>query len=181
MTGDIKVKLKTGRPKRIVPKIKDTLTSRTIDLQNRNEPSPELTTKKIWGKFNKLPTEESVQKRIQFGIWMGIPAYARDPQLQTIEQIGYKLGVSKETIRAWKKDKFVLQIAENAVKIHAGTHKFSIVNKMIEQAEAGDHNAQKLYLDYMGELGSSRYEPKDRGVKKEKELNITLKKAAGKQ
>jgi hypothetical protein len=179
MTGEVKVKLKTGRPKRVAPKIKETLTSRIIDLQNRNEPAPELATKKKWGVFNKLPTEESIQKRIQFGIWMGIPAYARDPELQTREQIGFKLGVSKETIRAWKKDKFVLQIAENAVKINAGTHKFSIINKIIQQAENGDHNAQKLYLDYMGELGSSRYEPKDK-PKKEKELNITLKKAAGK-
>jgi len=106
--------------------------------------------------MGKLPKEESEAKKIQFGIWLGMPKTCRSEDERTIDLIAAKVGVFRDTLFEWEKDPFVIKIAENAMKFYGANRKKEVIDSMIDKAVGGDVQAAKLYLEWQGEIGAKK-------------------------
>ena len=107
------------------------------------------------GRMGRLSEEESIDKRTQFGIWLGLPYAARADDEKTQKDFCRKLDITPDTARAWSEDKYVQEVAENALIVFGGNEKLKIVQKLIEQASKGDIRSIELYFKWQNMLGQN--------------------------
>ena len=105
-------------------------------------------------KRGRPSTNESHDMRVQYGMWLGMPVEARQPDERTKKDYAKKTGVAEKTLWLWEQDPLVLDIAKNALKLWAGNHKLMIIKKIIQQAEEGEWQQQRLFMEWQGEIGN---------------------------
>jgi hypothetical protein len=104
----------------------------------------------------KIPYKQRDNLKIQFGMWLGMPAYARQDDEKTQESFSKKIGVQHETLSRWKKDPLVIDTAENAIKIWGANDKLEVVKGIIEKAKEGNPAMARLYMEWQGEISTKK-------------------------
>jgi hypothetical protein len=102
----------------------------------------------------RLTSKDTEDKKLQYGMWLGLPPDMRQEDVKTQKDFAKKIGLKEETISRWKDDPYVKSIRENAVRIWGGNDKLEIIKSIIAQAKEGKVAAQRLYLEWQGELDS---------------------------
>lgn len=97
---------------------------------------------------------ESDDKRMQFGMWIGVPLSARRDDEKTREQFAKKIGINSRTLTRWAREPSVQEIARNAIKFLGGDDKLDVVNAIIKEAKAGSPGMARLYMEWQGEIGA---------------------------
>jgi hypothetical protein len=82
--------------------------------------------------------------------FMVIPAWERDER--TWEELAEKIGVTSKTLRKWRKDFPLAEIANDMVKKNLVSHIGPVLNSMAKAAETGSHQDRRLFLEYMKEF-----------------------------
>jgi len=86
-------------------------------------------------------------------MWLGMPPDAREDDERTLDALAKKLGHSAETLSRWKKDPYVQDITQNALKVLGGNRKLAIIKAMMDKAEEGSFQHQRLYFEWQGDIG----------------------------
>lgn len=115
--------------------------------------------------MSKPRKEPNDELKASFAMWLGLPHEARAEDEKTQDQWGKKYGITPNTLSRWKEDPHVHAIANGAVKMFFQNETFAIIQKMIEDAKAGDWHARRDYLEWQGELGSRTKDARMPGVK----------------
>jgi hypothetical protein len=87
-------------------------------------------------------------------MWLGMPPNSRQPDEKTAKEFAEKIGVREETLSRWRQDALVRKVSDNAMKLYGGNSKLEVINAIIESAKHGNSQAQRLYLEWQGELVS---------------------------
>lgn len=103
----------------------------------------------------RLTALDEESKKMQYGMWLGLPREARPSDEKTQKGIAKKLGIGIDTASRWNKDPFVEKVADNALKIFGERDKIQIIESLIKEAKDGKVEAIKLYLIWQGELDKS--------------------------
>ncbi len=96
---------------------------------------------------------ENESKKIQFGIWLGLPPACRKEDERNLESFSKKIGISEKTLGRWKSDPFVQQVSKNAIKMFFGNDSFEVVKTVVEKAKAGSFQHARLFMEYNGDVG----------------------------
>lgn len=105
--------------------------------------------------------ENSVDKRQQFGMWLGKPAHLRKPETQG--EFAKLMGVTKKTLSRWKKDPVVISITQNYKRLEAQLHLDEVIDNMIDRAKH-ENPSCRTFLEWLGELDkASRERPQPLG------------------
>lgn len=103
----------------------------------------------------RITAADAQSKKMQFGMWLGLPKSTRQDDEVTLEQLSKKIGTSRECLSRWRDDPYVKQCAENAVKIFGGNDKLAIIQSLVSDAKAkGNVQAKRLYLEWQNEIGT---------------------------
>lgn len=109
--------------------------------------------------------------KIRYGIWLGLPPVAKADDEKTIEEFAKKIGVSMVTLIRWKYDALVQDTARNALRMFGDDRKLQIINKIMDQAAAGEWQQQRLFMEWMGEIGINA---KDKFKRAPPQMEVTL-------
>jgi hypothetical protein len=98
-----------------------------------------------------MNAQEVRDKKIQFGMWLGLPEQVRVPKEQ--QDFAKEIGVTPQCLSRWKADPLVKNSQQNAIRIFAQrNHKWEIYQAMVDKAKSGNVQAMKLFWEYCGDL-----------------------------
>lgn len=101
---------------------------------------------------SRVKADDIVSKKEQFGIWLGMPKYARRPS--SMDELAVEMDVSVRSLKRWQFDPVVLHNKENSLKILASKNdQYEIIQALINKAKAGNSTHIKLFLEWQGEIG----------------------------
>ena len=98
-------------------------------------------------------------KKRQYAIWLGIPIEARKEGEKTQVQFAKKLGLNPMTLKRWKKEVGVQEIARNALKVLGGGDVMEVINVMTSLARMADpktYNDRRMFLEWQGQIGQKK-------------------------
>jgi hypothetical protein len=132
---------------------KEVIETDEITITKPEKKQPKQSRKNRASLLRRAPENTITSQKQQFAMWLGLPAYGREDDEQTLEQYAAKYGLAPSTLKRWSREPRVQEMASNAIKVLGGNEKLKVIRKMIEQAIEGRHQQQKMYLEWLGELG----------------------------
>ncbi len=98
---------------------------------------------------------ETDSKKMQFGMWLGLPERCRKDDEKTLEAFSKKIEVTTMTLNRWKKEEDVKEIARNALILFAGNDGLECMQSIIEKTKEGNPTMARLYAEIMGWTGKA--------------------------